>query len=90
MPTPASEVCELCSPLDATCQVQGRLAEVMGPADGLELMMSGSPCCLHMLRGHVEESYEAWDFQRSFRGSARPAAAVEPATSASMRAAQPQ
>lgn len=31
--------------------------------------------CLQMLGGRVDELYEAWDFQRKFGGSARPAAA---------------
>ena len=35
--------------------------------------------CLQLLGGRVDELYEAWDFQKKFGGSARPAAAADPA-----------
>jgi len=35
-----------------------------------------------MLGGRVDELHEAWDFQTKFGGSARPAAAADPASEA--------
>ncbi len=35
--------------------------------------------CPQLLGGRVDELYEAWDFQKKFGGSARPAAAADPA-----------
>ena len=44
-----------------------------------QLLEESSSYQVQLLGGRVDELYEAWEFQNKFGGSARPAAAADPA-----------